>query len=195
MAVTIKLFCEDSAHESTARALIARVAAELDIAIDVSVGTAKLGIPRLRQELQAFQEMLASAPGLPDVLVIIVDANGVGAAARRAEVDGLLDRSRLLHVAIGTPDPCVEQWLIGDPPSFFERFGVQPDIAATDDGDELKTRLVGALERGGRIVTQGGSEYADEIVDAMDLARACGAHRSLDTFLAELRAALKSASA
>lgn len=194
MTVGVKLFCEDSAHESTATAFVHRVARELEIAVDISIGAARFGLPRLQRELRTFQALLLAAPGLPDVLVVMADANDVGTAARRHLIEVVLDRERLLHVVIGTPNPCVERWLLADLESFSSQFGVQPANTPASDRDVWKTRLASALEDAKRVVTQGGSEYADEIVGAMDLYRAGQIEPSLGAFISELRAALRMAS-
>ena len=51
--------------------------------------------------------------------------------------------------------------------------------------------IVEALEATGEIVTQGGADFADEIVGAMDLYRAGRAVPSLGMFIDDLRAALR----
>jgi len=57
--------------------------------------------------------------------------------------------------------------------------------------DEWKWELEAALERAGEIVTAGGAEFAEDIVEVMDLYRAGRVERSLRSFADELRAALK----
>lgn len=52
-AVRVSLFCEDIAHESTARALCERIAEEEGRVLDLTVASARLGIPRLQRELRA----------------------------------------------------------------------------------------------------------------------------------------------
>ncbi len=121
----------------------------------------------------------------------MVDANDVGVAARRREVGEALDESLIPAFVIAVPDPCVERWLVADPASFTELLGAEPESGATDDRDAWRHRLVDALDRGGHIVTQGGSEFAEEIVEAMDLYRAGRAVPSLGAFVDDLRGALK----
>lgn len=190
-AVRVRLFCEDAAHESFARAILPRLGAEVGLEVTVAVGTARFGIPRLRRELRIFQALIAARPGVPDILLILVDANAVGPARRRAEVDEVLDRTLFVEVVVGTPDPCVERWLLADPKSFAGRFGVQPDNSPVRRGADWKTRLAETLEEAGRIVTQGGAEYADDILDAMDLHRAGQLVPSLGAFVDDLRATLR----
>jgi hypothetical protein len=94
------------------------------------------------------------------------------------------------HV-IGTPDPCVERWLLADVVSFTKTFGVQPTIGASSDRSVWKTRLISALETAGQIVVQGGSELAEEIIGPMDFYRAGNADPTIRTFTDDLRSALR----
>lgn len=191
MACRLALLGEDAAHENIGRALISRCAAEEDVAVSLTVLSARFGIPRLRVELRAFQAVLARAGGVPDLLVVLVDANDVGFSARRREVEDQLDMSLLPAAVVGVPDPYVERWMLADPDSFASLFGVRPEVGRARTRSAWKRRLVSALEDAGQIVTQGGAEFADEVVEAMDLYRAGRHAPSLDAFVADLRAALR----
>lgn len=189
MAARVDLFCEDAAHEACARALVMRLAAQEDAAVSVNVATSRFGIGRLRRELRAFQVVVRRSGGTPDLLLVLIDGNDQGMAVRRREVEQLIDSTLFPSVVIGVPEPQVERWLLADPPSFAERFGQQPLLG--EDGVDWKRRLVEALEATGEIVTQGGADFADEIVGAMDLYRAGRAVPSLGMFIDDLRAALR----
>jgi hypothetical protein len=188
MTRRVVLFCEDAAHESWARALLARIAREEDVQIDIQVGSASAGIPRLKRELRAFDRTLQRGSGLPDLLVVLIDANTSGIAARRTEIEDSIDLSEYPYIAIGTPDPHVECWYLAEPDGFAQRFGIRPD----QPDATCKEFLVDALERAGEIVLAGGSEFADEIVDSMDLYRAGQRQTTLKRFIDDLRAALRS---
>jgi hypothetical protein len=189
--VDICLFCEDSAHESCARALIDRAAAEVGIEVSTRIGAARFGIPRLRQELRAFQAIVARSGGTPDILVVMIDANAVGPNARRHEIEALIDNAVIPRAVIGTPDPCVERWLLADPVSFASLFDQHPGLPGTSSRVNWKTLLVEALEAGGEVVTQGGAEFSDEIVQEMDIYRARRADPTIQAFYEDLRAALR----
>lgn len=191
MALRVELFCEDGAHESSARALVVRAAAEADVAVSVHTATASGGIGRLKRELRAFQATVAHRAGVPDLLVLLADANAVGAMARRGEVEKALDTSVFPRVVLGTPDPCVERWMLADPESFGRALGVQPDLGAIGRSVGWKARLVEALEATGAIVMQGGAEFAEEIFGAMDLYRAGRADPTLKAFTDDLRGELR----
>jgi hypothetical protein len=191
MARRVDLFCEDAAHEAWARALLTRLAAQQEVEVSIQVASARFGVGRLKRELRAYEALLGKEGGLPDLLVVIVDANAVGVAARRAEIAEAIDLEAFPVEVVGVPDPCVEHWLLADPTSFAKRFGEQPELPETGDCDQWKAALVKVLERAGEIVTGGGGEFAEEIVEVMDLYRAGKASRSLKQFVDDLRAALK----
>lgn len=191
MTRQVELFCEDSAHESCARALVGRIAGELELEVSIRTATASAGIGRLKRELKAFQSWVSHRSGTPDLLVILVDANAVGPAARRAEIEEVLDSAVFPSYVIGTPDPCVERWLLSDPVSFTQTFGVQPVLGAPEADHTWKTRLMQALESAGQIVVQGGAELSDEIIAHMDFYRAGRSDPTIQTFTDDLRAALR----
>ncbi len=182
------LFCEDAAHEGWARALLSRLAREEGIDVSITIGSARFGIPRLKQELKGFDRALRRGSGLPDLLIILIDANDAGVSERRREIDGAIDLTDYPHAVVGVPDPHVECWYVADPPSFGERFGAAPSEGTVAD---CKERLVTALEEADEIVVSGGAEFADEIVDVMDLYRAGRGQAELKAFIDGVRGALK----
>lgn len=125
------------------------------------------------------------------MLIVMVDANRVGGAARRQEIADAIDESVFPAVVVGTPDPCVERWLLADPVAFAERFGVEPDVANARTGADWKRELVEALGRAGEIVTQGGAEFADEILSNTNFYRAGRSVPSISDFTDEVRRALR----
>lgn len=191
MTRRIELFCEDSAHESCGRAIIQRTAEELNLAIAIRTATASSGVGRLKRELKAFQSLASRRSGTPDLLVVLIDANAVGPAARRTEIEEILDHTVFPAYVVGTPDPCVERWLLADPVSFSGKFGIQPAIGATRDRNAWKTRLVDAMEAAGQIIVQGGTEFAEEIIAPMDFYRAGRLDSTIQAFTDDLRAALR----
>ena len=163
--IRVDLFCEDAAHESWCRALLGRLADEASIEVSIRGGTANLGIPRLKRELRAFSRILEARAGLPDLLVVMIDANDVGPRARRQEIEDAIDLGTFPAAVVGTPDPCVERWFLADPESFSQRFGPVPSIPAGAPGEVWKDALIQALETAGEIVTGGGAEFAGDVME------------------------------
>jgi len=168
--------------------LVSRLAREEDVEVSITIGSARFGIPRLKQELKAFDRALRQGSGLPDLLVVLIDANDVGVQERLREIGGSIDLTAYPHAVVGVPEPHVECWYAADPPSFNERFGA---ALSAGTGVGCKARLVGALEEADEIVVSGGAEFADEIVEVMDLYRAGREKPELKTFTDDLRGALK----
>lgn len=191
MTLRVELFCEDGAHESCARALVARIARESDVNASVHTATASGGVGRLKRELRAYQATVARRPGTPDLLVVLADANAVGPNVRRAEIEETLDYSVFPRAVIGTPDPCVERWLLADEASFRKRFEAQTHTGGQVRSGGWKKRLVEALKGADVIVMHGGAEFADEIVEAMDLYRAGRADPTIKAFSDDLRRELR----
>jgi hypothetical protein len=165
--------------------------AEESVETSIRVGSARAGLPRLARELRAFGEAIRRQAGTPDVLVVLADANAAGPAGRREEIERVGLDAVVPAVAIGTPDPCVEAWFLADPQAIASLFEVPAPDPPGADADSIKHRLVEALSTAGEVVTQGGAEFADEIVAAIDLYRAGQAAPTLKRFIAELRAALR----
>jgi hypothetical protein len=191
MTLRVELLCEDNAHESCARALVKRTASELEVDTSIHTATASAGIPRLKRELRAFQSLVSHRGGTPDLLVVLIDANADGPAARRSEIMSVLDTSVFPEFVIGTPNPCVERWLLADPVSFSTTFGVQPEIGSANSRHAWKDRLVNTLEAAGQIVVQGGAEFAEEIIKPMDFYRAGKVDSTIQALADDLRAALR----
>jgi hypothetical protein len=190
VACHVELFCEDSAHEACARAVVSRIGREIPIEVTLHVGSARFGLPRLKSELRDFQAALRKGSGVPDLLVVLADGNDAGPGARQREVAEAIDEKVFPRYVVGAPDPYVERWLLADPTSFAERFGQQPVLVAPTGREGWKQRLVEALEGAGEIVTQGGSEFADEIIEVMDFYRAGKHVPTVATFAADIRSAL-----
>lgn len=188
----VDLFCEDGAHEDCGRALIGRCARDSGVVVTTTARSARAGLPRAKSELRAFQRTVSQGGGVvPDLLVVLADANDAGPAVRRRELAAVVDSTIFARVVIGTPDPYVERWLLADPVSFAERFGVEPDARAADGRQAWKTRLERALTEADELVIHGGAEFATEIFDVMDFYRAGRQAPELQAFTDELRGALR----
>lgn len=191
MSLRLDLFCEDVGHEAFARALAGRLSSELDVELAIRVASARAGLGRAQRELKAYMQVIRRRAGTPDLLIVIADGNDVGPQARREEIEHMgLDEVFPVYV-IGTPDPCVEAWLLADPPSLAAEFGHPPQGSRPTSGKAMKRYLADYLEQAGKVVMEGGTEFADEIVRAMDLFRAGKNEPTLKRFVDDLKAALE----
>jgi hypothetical protein len=81
------LFGEDYAHEVVLQKLLARLAAEVDLPVEVSVRSATGGHGRMLHELKEFVGELQRGRGaLPDLFVVERDANCDGYSKRVKEL-------------------------------------------------------------------------------------------------------------
>jgi hypothetical protein len=188
MPKRIAAFVEDFAHRQVIGALIDRVATEIGIEVRLDWRNARRGHGQVVRELKQYLRDLRRQGNLPDIVVVGTDAN----------CKGLLERSRQIPVdaspvptVLAIPDPHVERWLLLDGAAFKAVFAhgcPAPDQKCARD--RYKEALIRAILDAGVTPSLGGIEFAEDIVHAMDLARAANADDSLRRFLEDLRTAL-----
>lgn len=191
------LFAEDQAHELFISALINRVMEEAGTSVSISVRSAVGGHGRAISELKIYQRAVQkNLPGLspPDLLVVAIDANCIGAAARKAEISRELVDNAAGTVALACPDPHIERWFFSDPDVFQHVVGVtlQPGRRKCVR-DEYKNMLRNAVLQAGHFSTLGGLEFAQELVSAMDFYRASKNEPSLGSLIDDLKTFAKQA--
>ena len=185
----VALFAEDVGHEKFIRALVRRIATEVDVQTQLRVVSALGGHGRALNELKTFQRTVDM--GREDLLIIAIDGNCKGWNKARAEIDQVIDKQRFSEVVIACPDPHVERWYMADPEGLKDILGakVSPGKVKCERG-RYKEMFLSSLRAAGQTVLLGGSEFADEIVDGMDLYRAGKNEPSLKHFLDDLRTCL-----
>jgi hypothetical protein len=195
---SIVLYCEDSGHEQFARALLGRIARDLGTRVDVSTASGRGGHGLALTELRAWQRAISGVGGIhfeiPDLLVLMIDANCKGWAAVRRDLEGVVDQRLFPHCAIGCPDPHVERWCLADPQAIQKVLG----IAAPADPGKCERQLYKNLLRqtilgAGQPILTTAMEYAPDLVAAMDLFRAGRNQPSLRHFVDEVRSKLQRA--
>ncbi|HZF11963.1 MAG TPA: hypothetical protein VFE33_24525 [Thermoanaerobaculia bacterium] len=193
----IDLYCEDSGHEQFARALLSRIARELGVRLIVQTASGRGGHGRALSEFRAWQRAVAAGGGIgydiPDLLVLIIDANCTGWTQAHRELVGSIDRHVFPHYAIGCPDPHVERWCFADPRAIQEVLGYPcPADPGKCERDLYKRLLRQTLQNAGQPILTSEMEYAPDLVAAMDLFRAGKTQPSLKHFAEEVRKALQS---
>ena len=186
----VDLFGEDRAHEAFITALLHRLGLDEQMTLDIRPVMTRGGAGRALTELRAFQTFFAigQTSGTPDILVVVIDANGSGYASRRAEVEAQLDPGVFPRWAIGCPDPHIERWYCCDPPSFRSVVGAIPTPQLHVS---WKNVLAEAVMRGHVTSLDDGIDLAPDLVDAMDLHRARSHDPSFNAFVDELVGALR----
>lgn len=91
------------------------------------------------------------------------------------------------------PDPHVERWMLVDPHAFHQVFGRGCTLPATKGAkDEYRRLLRREIRESGIESLLGGEEFAEDIVDHMDLERVEMQEASLGHFLRSLKSRFNS---
>ena len=185
----IALFVEDFAHQQVIGALVRRLAGEYGIDVRLEWRSAVRGHGRVVQELERYLRDLARGGERPDLIVVGTDANCRGLNERVREI-GSPDAPASIVLAV--PDPHIERWLLLDGAAFRRVFGRGCDAPDRKcSRNRYKQRLIQAIHAAGTIPTLGGIEFAEDIVQHMDVERAAQTDRSLERFVGELRSAFR----
>jgi hypothetical protein len=186
----VALFVEDFAHQQIIGALVHRLARDHGVEIRLDWRNARHGHGRVAQELADYLRDLSCQGGpFPDLIVVATDANCQGLNQRIRE---LRDPEAPAPIVLAVPDPHVERWLLLDGAAFRAVFGRgcdAPDLKCSRD--RYKARLIEAIFDAGVTPSLGGIEFADEIVEHMDIDRAAQADRSFQRFVENLRSAFR----
>ncbi len=188
----VTLFCEDSFHEKLVGAMLARFEKEYGIQILPSFLSARGGLPRMHGEFKDFlRDLSRGRQSPPDALIVVADANCLGYNDRKQDLQGALELYPALQslVCYCIPDPHIERWMLADSSSFQQVFGRGCTLPAIKCAkDEYKKLLRKEIRDSGRDSLLGGEEFAEDIVQHMDLGRMEVQEPSLGHFLKALKA-------
>jgi hypothetical protein len=184
----ISLFAEDRGHEIVLKSLVERVLASHEVQANIQLVSVRGGFGRVQTELEQYvKDLLSYNRGLPDLVIVATDANCHGANARRKMFQKVVVpiQDRTIYAI---PDPHIERWLLRDPAAFKAVLGVPCQTVQHKCGrDRYKTLLINSVRDAGLAPMIGGLEYAEDIINNMDLSPASGDHDWGD-FLQELHA-------
>ena len=182
----IALFVEDYAHQQVIGALVRRIAVECNIEVRLDWRNAVGGHGKVITELSAFmQDLRGQGSPWPDMVVIATDANCKGLNERTRLIAG---GEALAPVILAIPDPHIERWLLLDGAAFKAVFGKGCDLPDKKcDRRRYKQQLIEAIHSTGTIPRLGGIEYAEDIVEQIDINGAAQIDRSFRRFIENLR--------
>jgi hypothetical protein len=183
---TIVVFCEDAGHEQFLTALVERLAVTFGVSVKATTRSAG-GHGRMLKALREYVDDLRRSAGVPDLLVVARDSNCRGIVETQNEIDECLKEFQTFAI-YAIPNPHIERWLLLDSAAFRTVLGAgceAPDEKC--DRYRYKKILADAVRDAGVNPALGGIEYADDIVEAMDIDRMLTADSSLGTFLQEIR--------
>lgn len=192
--VVVDVFVEDSAHEQLLLALLRRVAHEAGRTIRAQVllgrgGHAK-AIEAMVQAQRALRDGGISRP-LADIFLVGIDGNCTTSHEKTKAIHQSCLPEFQDRLVIACPDPHIEKWFMADPQSFARVVDAAPNVGKKKCArDYYKHALATTVRSAGHPALLGGIEFADELVEAMDLYRAGKSDAALARFLDDLRAAL-----
>ena len=189
----IVLFCEDSAHEIIIKTLVLRMAREEDVRVQLDWRTTRGGHGNVRREFLDFiVDLKKQAEKLPDLIVVATDSNCKGMADRGQEFKNIDLLDPALPIALALPNPHIERWLLLDGEAFRKVCGKgcnAPDQKC--DRDRYKKLLAEAVWAAGRQPTLGGLEWAEDIIEHMNMKRAQNADEAFRLFTRQLSRTFK----
>ena len=196
LEVDIDLYCEDIDQESLVAALVGRIARECDLNPVVHPRSVRGGKGKVREQVTARQRALSKGQagiGMPDLLVISVDANSVGIGPTRDEVREYVDDTVTPRLAIACPDPHIERWYVADAAAFAEIVGVDPTLPKQKQSKDIyKNHLRSILEDAEIEILLGAHEIGPDIAAQMDIYAAGKADQGFKLFVDEARQAFMS---
>ena len=190
----VTLFCEDPGHEQFVRAVVERLAEEVGLKPLLESPSSRGGHGKALSEFRLWQASFVKERRhvLPDLLVLVIDANCSPWKKARRQLEEAIDEAVIPRFVVGCPDPHVERWYIADPSAFEEVVGAPPGRDRDKCERQLYKRLVeDAASRAGTPLLTGPADLAPDLVEGMDLYRAGKNQPSLGHFIHDLRGALR----
>lgn len=172
----IALFCEDSFHEQYGTALVTRLSRDVGVSIRIRIYSSRGGLPRMQSEFNEFlRDLGKGAAGLPDMIVLMADANCKGYTTRHQELAEVAARYPEManRVVYGIPDPHIERWMLIDAQAFRTVIGRGCTLPAIKCAkDYYKELLIEEIAKADIESSLGGQEYAEDVVNVLDFGRA-----------------------
>lgn len=166
----ISLFVEDRAHEAFLGALVRRIAKQHKISVAVRFSIARGGYGKVVSKLKEYiSDLQSDQEYLPDLLIVATDGNCKGHLQRRRDLEGAM-KGFSGDVVYAIPDPHVERWLLLDTAAFKIVLGKGCSAPPQKcERDLYKRLLLEAVRETGVNPPLGGIEYAEDIVNVMNL--------------------------
>ena len=181
----IALFVEDSAHQQVIGALVKRIATECGIDAQLDWRNVVGGHGKVITELDAYlRDLKRQGSPWPDLLIVATDVNCKGLNERTREIGA---RVSPVPMILALPDPHIERWLLLDGAAFKEVFGKGCDAPDQKcDRGHYKQRLIEAIFAAGIKPSLGGIEYAEDIIQQINIDRASRVDRSFRRFVEDM---------
>lgn len=187
----IAIFVEDFGHQKVIGALVQRLAEHSNMSVRLVWHNARHGHGAVLREFREYLRDLERQGGpLPDMIIVATDANCKGLNGRAKEFQEFTAR---VPLTLAIPDPHVERWLLLDAAAFKAVFGKGCDAPDQKcSRDRYKQRLIEAIMSAGVMPSLGGIEFAEDIINHMDIERVEQMDKSFKRFVEGFRSNLKS---
>jgi hypothetical protein len=184
----IKFFVEDSGHEVVLTPFLQRFASLYNVQIEIENRSATGGHGRVISELKKYlHELERGKETVADLLVIATDGNCKGYLERMREMEEIAKKFRG-SIVYAIPDPHIERWLLLDSAAFKKVLGKGCSAPVQKCERSLYKRiLIESVRNAGFMPIAGGLEYAEQLVNEMDLDKLERTEDSLGRFLKALR--------
>lgn len=184
----IKFFAEDTGHAMVLTPLIQRFAHQYNVVIEIENRSATGGHGRVVSELKRYlHELARGKETIPDLLIVATDGNCKGYSNRLQELEEV---TKKFHgsVIYAIPDPHIERWLLIDSLAFKKVLG-KGCSAPVQKCERLlyKHLLTESVRNAGFTPLANGLEFAEPLINAMDLDKLERMEDSLGRFLKALR--------
>lgn len=196
----ILLFVEDAGQSAFVSGLVTRVCEEVGASCDLETRNAVGGKgSALRTLRQYVRDMEGGRESFAEILVVGIDANCSGPAEVVRSIRLIAQQQGFAGTVVcAVPDPHVEVWYLADGRAVLRAIGEagnQPPLPAYKcEPDYYKQLLRNAFLAGDIDPPAGGAEYGDDIARKLDFQAASASQPSLNSFLDELRGAIRVAS-
>ena len=181
----VALFVEDTAHQKVIGTLLGRLADESGLTVHLDWRNVMGGRGRVVRTLRRYLNDLTKQGDRADLIVVATDANCVGLQKRTRDID---TSSAVSPVVLAVPDPHIERWLLLDGAAFKAVFGKGCDAPDKKcDRGRYKHQLFEAVRSAGVVPMFGGVQFAEEIVQQMDIDGAARADPSFRRFVDDVR--------
>ena len=168
-----------------------RFAEKYNVEYDIFIRTVIGGTGAVKSELTKYARELALLKGqFYDVIIIVKDAN----CQRWQDIKRwITSKFKQINTIFAIPEPHIEKWYLIDPSAIKKIIGHgYTTPSGKCDRDYYKQELFKAIRQAGIIPPLGGIEYANDIVDYINIDKMDWGDRSFLSFMSEMHRVFKS---
>ncbi len=184
--ISIIYFLEDRMQESFIISLVNRIAGEYKLTISNEVFSASGGSGAVLNQLKKFVKTLE--PASFDLLVVSIDGNCKGTFEKERQIMKNIPENLKDKTICCIPDPHIERWYLLDLHALKKAIEypvrISPPPQQKCKKDYYKNILGEALKPVGTLL--GGAEYAEKVVENLDLQLVKNKDKGFQRFLDEL---------